>query len=308
MGALSQFLRSWRSWGPPLLLIAVIVLYAALDTLSAPPRLPDYAQVKQDWRPSEAWLYDRDGRLLDRIRVDYKARRLGWAQLGEISPTMRAAVIAGEDRRFEAHKGVDWLALGGAAFARMRGDHARGASTISMQLAGYLSPQIAAPGARGWLDKLRQMRAAWVLEDGWSKDEILEAYLNVAPFRGEAQGIAAGSMTLFGKPPATLDTREAALMAALLPDPAAPAQRIAARACRLVANGDCAVLHAMASAMLSNGRLRALDPGLAPHLANHLLQTPGMRVTTTIDATVQRITAEALRHQLLGLEIGRAHV
>lgn len=301
MGALSQFLRSWRSWGPPLLLIAVIVLYSALDTLSAPPRLPDYAQVRREWWPSEAWLYDRDGRLLDRIRVDYKARRLDWTQLGEISPTMRAAVIAGEDRRFEAHKGVDWLALGGAAFARMRGDHARGASTISMQLAGYLSPQIAAPGARGWLDKLRQMRGAWALEDGWSKDEILESYLNLAPFRGEAQGIAAASLMLFGKQPIALDRREAALIAALLPNPDAPPQRVAARACRLVANGDCAALPAMASAMLSNGRLRALDPGLAPHLANHLLQTPGMRVTTTIDATVQRIAAEALRHQLLGL-------
>lgn len=305
MGALSPFLRSGRRWWPPALLIAAIILYAVLDMLSAPPRLPDYAQVKQDWRPSEAWLYDRDGRLLDRIRVDYKARRLDWTQLDEISPTMRAAVIAGEDRRFETHKGVDWMALGGAAFARMRGDHARGASTISMQVAGYLSPQIADPGARGWLDKLRQMRAAWVLEDGWSKDEILEAYLNLAPFRGEAQGIAAASLMLFGKQPIALDRREAALIAALLPNPDAPPQRVAARACHLVPHGDCAALPAMASAMLSYGRLRELDPGLAPHLANHLLQKPGARVTTTLDAAVQQMAVEALRHQLQGLGPGR---
>ncbi|MCH4152415.1 MAG: penicillin-binding protein 1C [Sphingobium sp.] len=306
MGALTRLPGEWRRWGPPALLIAMILVYAALNVLTAPPSLPDYAQVRRDWRPSEAWLYDREGKLLDRIRVDYQARRLGWTPLDAINPAMRDAVIRGEDRRFATHEGVDWLALGNAALARLRGDPARGASTISMQLAAYLSPQMAAPGARGWRDKLRQMRAAWALEEDWSKAEILEAYLNLAPYRGEAQGVAAASMTLFGKSPSVLDRREAALLAALLPDPAAPPARVATRACRLVEAADCTALPALASRMLSPGRLRALDPGLAPHLANHLLRTPGARVATTLDAAVQRVASQALRHQLQGLGPTRA--
>ncbi len=301
MDALNSEMDGWRRWVPPALLLCAILVYAVLDTLSAPPHLPDYEHVRAEWQPSEAWLYDRNGALLDSVRVNYKARRLAWTPLDAISPAMRAAVIESEDRRFEDHSGVDWIALGGATLARLRGEPTRGASTISMQLAAYLSPGIAAPGARSWLDKLRQMRAARALEDNWSKDEVLEAYLNLAPFRGEAQGVAAGSMTLFGKTPATLDPREAALMAALLPDPAAPAGRVAARACRLAQSADCSAIHALATTMFSPGRLRALDPGLAPHLANHLLQSPGMRLASTLDVAVQRAATQALRHQLQGL-------
>ena len=295
-----------RRWGPAGLLLAAITGGATLDVLSAPPALPSYATARAQWHPSEAWLYDRNGVLLDRIRIDYQARRLAWTPLDAVSPAVRETVIAAEDKRFFAHGGVDWLALGGAARARATGHHARGASTITMQLAAFLSPRLGAPGARGWLDKLRQMRAAWAIERGWSKAQILEAYLNLAPFRGEAQGVAAGALTLFGKPPAALDRREAALMAALLPDPTAGPAQITARACHMLEANRCAGLDAQTLAMLSPGRLQALDPGLAPHLATHLLRMPGARVTTTLDARIQLVVAQALRHQLQGL--GPTHV
>jgi penicillin-binding protein 1C len=288
------------------LLLALLASGGTLSALSAPPALPGYAQTRAAWKPSEAWLYDRNGALLDRIRVDYQARRLDWTKLDAVSPAMRQAVIAAEDRRFFTHRGVDWLALGGAVRAGASGRHARGASTITMQLAAFLSPEIGSPGARGWLDKLRQMRAAWAIEHGWSKDQILEAYLNLAPFRGEAQGVAAGALTLFGKPPEKLDRREAALMVALLPDPAATPDRIAARACRALREPDCGGISLISAEMMSPGRLSALDPSLAPHLATHLLHTPGARITTTIDAQVQKLAIQSLRHQLQGL--GPTHV
>lgn len=290
-----------RRWGPAALAIGGIVLFAVIDQLSSPPSLPAYAQVRQEWKPSEAWLYDRNGKLLDRIRVDYQTRRLAWTPLDAIGAPMRRAVIAGEDRRFLGHGGVDWIAIASALRGQVRDRHRRGASTITMQLAAYLSPQLAAPGTRTWLDKLRQIRAAWAIERRWTKDQILEAYLNLAPFRGEAQGVGAGALTLFGKSPAALDAREAALMAALLPDPAARPEAVAARACRVVPREDCAALPAMARAMTLPGRMAALDPGLAPHLATHLLQQPGARITTTLDASVQALAAQALRHQLQGL-------
>jgi penicillin-binding protein 1C len=248
--------------------------------------------------------------------------------LDQISPILIETVIAAEDKRFRDHDGIDWLAIGSAARARISGARSRGASTISMQVAGFLAPQLSAPGTRSWRDKLRQMRAGAALEDRWSKDQILEAYFNLAGFRGEAQGIGAAALSLFGKTPATLTRDEALLIAALLPDPGASTQAIAARACRLAAlspfvssevetptqsvstsldtNGNCKRLNTQAAAMTATQRRLALDPGLAPHLAVKLLTEPSTRITTTLDRDIQTFANTALRRQLMGLGAQRA--
>ena len=274
---------------------------AALDWRTAPPKAPDFAVLQSSWKSSEAWLYDRNGGLLDEVRIDFTMRRLAWTPLAAISPDLRRDVVAAEDHRFTSHGGVDWLALAGSVRSRAQGARSRGASTITMQTAAFLWPQIGRPGARGWLDKLRQMRAAWSLEHRWRKDQILEAYLNLAPFRGETQGVGAAALALFGKTPGKLDRREAAILAALLRDPAAPPPALAGRACRLLPLADCPALGALADAAASAGRLNSLDPARAPHLAAHLLTAPGMKVTTTIDPVVQALATDALRHQLQGL-------
>lgn len=175
-----------------------------------------------------------------------------------------------------------------------------------MQVAGFLSPTLARPGARGWIDKVRQIRAGRALEARWSKDQILEAYLNLAGYRGEAQGIGAAALGLFGKTPASLTRDDALLLAALLPDPRADAATIARRACALSGGADCTRFAPQVAAMLGPARSLALDPGLAPHLSDRLLTKPGLRITTTLDAGVQRMAAAALRRQLLGLGGTRA--
>jgi len=282
-----------------------VVALLALDRATRPPPLPDYAAVSAAWRPSEAWLYDRHGRLLDSSRVDFAVRRLGWVPLAAIAPAVPRAVIAAEDRRFADHHGIDWLGIAAAARARLGRERARGASTITMQLAGFLAPGLARPGARGWRDKLTQMRAASALEARWSKDEILAAYLNLAGYRGEAQGIGAAALQLFGKTPAALTADDATLLAALLPDPRADAGAVAGRACRLDPAG-CARWPALAATMLGPTRSLALDPGLAPHLADRLLLAPGLKVRTTLDRDVQRMATAALRRRLSGLGGTRA--
>lgn len=303
-------LRRARDWlGPKLkaigwkrgLLALPVVAGLWLYMATLPPSLPDLAEVRDEWRSSDSWLYDRNGNLLDEVRVDFTMRRLAWMKLDAVGEPLRKAVIHAEDRRFFDHGGVDMLALASSLRSRIEGRRARGASTITMQLAAFLSPDIARPGARGWRDKLRQMRAAWAIENRWDKDEILEAYINLAPFRGEAQGVPAGVLTLFGKAPDKLDAREAAVVAALLPDPAASPQKVAARACRQLAEKDCSVIQALAANISARGRLKAQDPDLAPHLAGKLLPEPGMRVKSTIDPKAQAIAAQALRHQLQGL-------
>ncbi len=153
----------------------LIGTFAALDWTTLPPPLPDYAQARGRWQPSEAWLYDRHGRLIDSSRLNYQVRRLAWTPLDQVSPVARDAIVAAEDRRFRAHGGVDWWSLGGALRDWWAGKHTRGASTLSMQVAGFLAPGLAAPGSRGLWDKLRQMRAGDALESRWTKDQVLEA-------------------------------------------------------------------------------------------------------------------------------------
>lgn len=278
----------------------------ALYVATFPPLLPSYSRVLGGWHPSESWLYDRNGTLIDSVRVDYSARRLAWVPLKDISPALVETVIASEDKRFRDHGGVDWLAIASAARARFDGTSSRGASTISMQVAAFLAPGLAAPGARSWRDKMRQMRAASALESSWSKDRILEAYFNLAGYRGEAQGIGAAALALFGKAPAALSKRDAVLVAALLPDPGAGIGEVGTRACHIAPTTDCAGLKAAAADMLSIERARALDPGLVPHLATRLLTKPGMKITTTIDLNIQRAATAALTRQLQGLGAARA--
>ncbi|MDG2534380.1 penicillin-binding protein 1C [Sphingomonas sp. HITSZ_GF] len=288
------------------LLALVFALTASFWWVTRPPALPDYATVRAGWHPSEAWLYDRHGVLIDSSRVDYQARRLAWTRLQDVSPVARDILVAAEDRRFRAHGGVDWVALSGAARDRIEGKRGRGASTLSMQVAAYLAPDLATPGSRGMRDKLRQMRAAWALEARWSKDQILEAYLNLAGFRGEAQGIGAAALGLFGKTPATLTRDDALLLAALLPNPQANAFEVARRACALSRDKDCTRFPGAAASMLGPARSLALDPGLAPHLSAELLTRPGAKITTTLDATIQRAAITALKRQLQGLGGSRA--
>ncbi|MET0268936.1 MAG: penicillin-binding protein 1C [Sphingomonas sp.] len=288
---------AWVAGGVGLLLLALL-------WITWPPAMPAPAAARAGFRPSEAWLYDRHGRLIERVRIDHRARRLGWVPLAGIAPALARAVVAGEDRRFFAHGGVDWIGVAGALRARAQGRRPRGASTITMQLAGFLAPELARPGTRGWVDKARQMRAAWGLERRWTKPQILEAYLNLAGWRGEAQGVGAASAALFGKPPSALTPPEARLMAALLPAPRAEPAAVARRAC--AAGGDCARYAALAYAALGPARAMAEDPGLAPHLARRLLTRAGARIGTTIDADTQRGAARALARQLALLGPGRA--
>jgi penicillin-binding protein 1C len=297
---------AWLRRRPSLWLIPPLLLAAALDLWSRPPAMPSYSDTRDGWRASEAWLRDRNGRLIQTVRIDFAVRRLEWVTLERISPAVRTAVVAAEDRRFASHGGVDWRGLGGSAWAALNGRHARGASTLTMQLAGFLAPELGGPGARSARDKLRQLRAARALEARWSKDQILEAYLNLATFRGETQGIGAAARALFGRAPDALGRDDALLLAALLPAPGAPPTAVARRACRLGRVADCTMMIAEAEAMTGPARRLADDPGLAPHLAYKLLDKPGETLTSTLDSGVQRLAAGALRRQLLGLGGGRA--
>ncbi|HEX8668696.1 MAG TPA: penicillin-binding protein 1C [Allosphingosinicella sp.] len=297
---------SWLRRRPSLWLVPPLLAIVALALGTAPPARPSYEETRDGWRASEAWLRDRDGRLLQTVRIDFAVRRLAWVPLDEVAPAVQQAVVASEDKRFWQHGGADWQGFAGSAWAALHGRRARGASTLSMQLAGFLAPELGGPGARGFRAKLRQLRAARAIEAGWTKQQILEAYLNLASFRGETQGIGAAARALFGRSPDALGRDDALLLAALLPSPSASPTAVGRRACRLGRIADCSAMIGEAEAMTAARRRLADDPGLAPHLAYALLDKPGQTVTSTVDSGVQRLAVGALRRQLLTLGGGRA--
>ena len=149
-----------------------------------------------------------------------------------MSPALLTAIVLSEDRRFWEHGGVDWQAAATSAWGNLWNTRTRGASTLTMQLAGLIDEGLARPaGGRSIGQKLGQAVTATQLERAWKKSEILEAYLNSVPYRGEIVGIEALAQTLFAKHPSGLDAHEAAIAAALVRSPNAKAADVAERAC-----------------------------------------------------------------------------
>ncbi|MCX9157509.1 transglycosylase domain-containing protein [Niveibacterium sp. 24ML] len=271
---------------------------------AAQAQLPSFEQVRAAHQPSDALLLDRNGEPLADLRFNLKVRRFEWVPLAQFSPALREALIAAEDRRFFEHEGVDWRAFVGSLWHNLWHDNKRGGSTLTMQLAGLLDPAIALPntpgGRRSYGQKWDQGLAAQELEARWTKAQILEAYLNLAPFRGDLQGVHAASAVFFGKTPGSLDRPEALLVTALLPSPNARADRIAKRACARARKMNAANLCPRVSELaprLDTPRNRPRFT-LAPQLARRLLHNGGERIVSTLDSATQQAATEALRHAL----------
>ena len=214
------------------------------------------------------------------MRTDTSVRRGQWVALPDISPALRTALVLSEDKRFYEHSGVDWRAVSSAAWGNLWNTKTRGASTLSMQLAGLLDEDWrASAGGRSLPQKIGQTVSAQLLERSWRKDQILEAYLNLVPFRGEMVGIDALSRTLFGKAAHGLDEREAAIAAALVRAPNAKVGAGQPGACGVLktmqkpAKADCDGLDLFATAALQRKAFDASE-GVAPHLARRYSPPP----------------------------------
>ncbi len=282
---------------------ALILLIAGSATAArATQPIPAFAEVKAGATPSVGVLLARDGTPLAERRLDPRVRRLEWVGLANLSPALKEALLAAEDKRFFEHSGVDWRAFAGSLWHNLWYDRKRGASTLSMQLAGLLDPELALgrDGAprRSIGQKWDQALAAQALENRWTKEQILEAYLNLAPFRGDLQGVHAASRALFGKTPGELGRPEALVLAVLLRGPNAKADVVARRACVLAERignpSACGPAQRIADTTLDRQHIGPRWE-LAPHLARQLLQQPGERLVTTLDADAQRLTLAALR-------------
>ncbi len=291
--------RTLACWG---------VLLAAAPAAWA---LPSYDEVRAAHRPSETLVLSREGEVLQRLRTDASVRRGEWVALADVSTALRTALVLSEDRRFYEHSGVDWAAVSSAAWGRLWHQRTRGASTITMQLAGLVDGDWQrGPGGRTLVQKLGQSVAAQVLDRRWRKDQILEAYLNLVPFRGELVGIDALSRTLFGKAAHGLDAREAAVAAVLVRAPNAAPARVAQRACALLEQlqkqrVDCEALALFTESSLQQRQWPAAD-GVAPHFARRVLAETGApangSLRSTLSGPVQRQAMRSLQQHLRELQ------
>ena len=287
--------------------VGLVIMCAVTEAGAAV--VPDFEEVRSHSRPSEAWLVDRHGDVIQSFRVSAKERRLNWVPLQELSPALQETLIAAEDKRFLAHGGVDWQAFVGAAWSNlwrgMKGQRQRGASTLTMQVVGMIDPALRMTGAgRSLGQKLDQAMAARDMERRWSKAQILEAYFNLAHFRGELVGIDASARSLFGKAPSGLDRRESAILVALLRGPSAAPKTVGARACavarRIDSGADCIDIDVLAQGALSGSNALSATPALAPNL-RRLAGGAGTRTPTTLDGRWQRQAVDVLHQRLAEL-------
>jgi penicillin-binding protein 1A len=265
-------------------------------------------------------VYAADGSRLGVIPAENNRQPLQYDQL---SPWLAKATVAIEDRRFYEHGGVDYESIARAAFENLKAqDVVQGGSTITQQLVRNLYRPV---GSERTLErKLKEACLAIKLDAAWSKEEILETYLNQIYYGNRAYGVEAAAQTYFSKSARRVSLAEAALLAGLpqLPsfyDPfvrqeAAVRRRndvlLAMRQSGYITNEQYA--EAVASPIrLRPGRLytRIREPFFFSFVRDELIKeyganfvrTGGLRIYTTIDPRFQRMAADAIT-QTLNLE------
>lgn len=268
------------------------------------PSLPSFEKVKAAHQSSDLILTDRQGQLLHQWRQDSQKRAFAWTALKSVSPAFISALLKSEDKSFFHHSGVDLRALAAALYQRVFKNSSRGGSTLSMQVVKLAQPS---KKWQGFLGKVRQSLAAWEIERQWTKEEILESYLNLVPFRGEYRGLSSISWGLFKKSPAGLTLKEATLLAVLLRSPNASDQEWLQRAC-WQESGLCADFPQMISSSLNSLGSFPKEGQRALHLAQRLSQEKVTgSVQTYIHLDLQNFVQEKVTAQVQQLKDQNVH-
>jgi penicillin-binding protein 1A len=296
------------------LLMAMLVLYTLL-LIPFTPSIRDLKKAKAD-QPSV--LMSIDGKRIAAFRRSNRE----WVPLDKISPNVVNALISTEDRRFYEHHGVDLKRVLGSAARTLTGN-VQGGSTITQQLARNLYPEEIGR-SRSLTRKLKELITAFKIEHAYTKNEILETYLNTVPFLYNAWGIEMAARTYFDKPASKLDMLESATLIGMLKgtsyyNPVTNPERAKARR-------NVVLSQMNKSGHISEARMKALaarpirldferqdeDQGPAPHFARYLrkwliewadandynLYLDGLVITTTLDSRMQAAANAAVERQM----------
>ncbi|WP_404299674.1 penicillin-binding protein 1A [Alicycliphilus denitrificans] len=317
LARLAQRPERWASAHGLLWLLAGLLCAAFVYVLALIPFTPAISDIRKAKTEQPAQLLSADGRLL----AEYKWVNREWVPLATIAKPVLDALIATEDHRFYDHFGLDWRRTA-SALVRTAGGDRQGGSTITQQLARNLYPEDIGR-APTLTRKIKEAITALKIEWLYSKDEILETYLNTVPFLYNAYGIEMAARTYFDKSADRLNVLESATLIGMLKgtayyNPVLNPERAQARRNTVLAQ------------MKKRGKLAPAEydrlikrplrirferqnevAGLAPHLAQQLrrqlidwadrngysLYSDGLVIHTTIDGRLQEIATQAVQRQ-----------
>lgn len=284
---------------------------------------PDVDLLK-GYMPDEASvILDQDGQELGKL---FLTRRV-IVPLDSLPEHVPNAFVAMEDKRYWKHNGVDWRRVFGAAWKNVKElGIEEGSSTITMQLARNLFPEKLPANQRTLWRKIGEARVATLIEDKFSKEEILELYVNQIYFGNGAYGIEAAAQEYYGKPASKLSLAEAATLAAV---PRAPSrlnprsnleESLVGRKVVLERMADQELITAQEAAEAAEQKLRLWQARMKTHerapyfveavrriLEEQLgdaIYSEGYTIHTTLDIAMQKTVEEELTRQLTGIESG----
>ncbi len=293
---------------PAALLLYVLILI---------PFTPGISDIRKAKLEQPAQVLSADGKEL----AVFKRSNREWVRLGEIAPPVLGALIATEDHRFYEHHGIDWRRTAGAAFYTFSGDR-QGGSTLTQQLARNLYPEEIGR-APTLTRKLKEAITALKIEALYTKDEILETYLNTVPFLYNAYGIEMAARTYFDSSADALDVLQSATLIGMLKgnsyyNPVLNPERALQRRNTVLA--QMVKREKLTPAQFETLKKKPLrldferqtePPGPAPHFAQQLrkwliawadrrdynIYADGLVVRTTLDARLQAQATRAVARQ-----------
>jgi len=284
--------------------------------------------VLEDYTPRQtSKLFAADGRFIAEIGSEKRTV----VRLKDIPQVVRDAFTATEDKRFYEHSGIDWVRVPGSAMANLRsGGISQGFSTITMQLAGNIFPERIdrrdRSGLAAFTRKLKEAKVARAIESKYSKDMILELYLNQIYLGNGAYGVETAAQRYFGKSIRNVNVAEAATLAALpkgptrydprrFPDRAVQRRNTVIELMRRqgkVNDADASLARAFPLKLANRREAGEVAPYFVEWVRQELdrqfgksLYEQGLKVYTTLDVELQDAAERALESQLRAIENGR---
>jgi len=280
-------------------------------------------QILDTYTPRQtSKVYAADGRFIAEVGLE----RRTLVKISEIPKVVKDAFVLTEDKRFYQHSGIDWVRVPGAALRNLRaGSWEQGFSTITMQLARNVFPERISR-EKNLVRKVKEAKVARQIEDRYSKDKILELYLNQINLGNGAYGVETASQRYFGKSVHDLNLAEAAMLAAL---PKAPARynprRFPERAIQrrntvielmrrngAISDADASLAKAYPLQLGSKTESGEVAPYFVEWVRQQLdekfgarLYEQGLKVYTTLDLDMQSAAERALENQLRAIEGGK---
>jgi penicillin-binding protein 1A len=296
--------------------------YAGWSLVCRAGQCPDVAELDHYQPRQTSKLYAADGRFIAELGLE----RRTLLRIADMPPILRNAFVIVEDKRFYDHRGIDWWAVPRAIWTNLRArSWSEGFSTISMQLARNIFPE-RLTRAKTPMRKLREIKVARAIDAKYSKDRILELYLNQIDLGNGAHGVETAAQRYFGKSARELNLPEAATLAGLpkapsrynprrFPDRAVQRRNTVIEVMRregAISDADASLAKAYPLRLAT----RTESGDVAPYFVEWIRQLldqqfgqqlyeQGLKVYTTLDLDLQSAAERSMERQLRTIEEGK---